>query len=255
MSSVARPLPLGPADIHVWLIELTADLVAEADLHILDPAELARADRFHFHTDRSRWIRSRAALRRVLGRYLALAPAMLGFELGIHGKPYLRAAEGLHFNLSHTKDMAAVAVALGRPVGIDVERVRPIDDPGFVRQVLSPAEHAFWLTLPTAARPFALLRSWCAKEAYAKALGIGLGLSFTDVETALGTAAVIAAADGGLWHLRSFESEPDHAIVLAASGPIAEVGMFTLKGQEASAGTPIREMLPVASPALALFGR
>ena len=64
------------------------------------------------------------ALRRILCSYLGGDPAALAFELGPHGKPAL-AGHDLQFSFSRSGDVALVAVSRGRPVGVDVERVKP----------------------------------------------------------------------------------------------------------------------------------
>lgn len=44
-----------------------------------------------------------------------------------YGKPYWKGNQDFHFNISHTHNAIAVAVA-DSPVGIDIERVRPVND-------------------------------------------------------------------------------------------------------------------------------
>jgi len=80
---------------------------------------------------RTLWASSRGFLRELLGRYLEHDPRELRFVLGAHGKPALLspggtgAVEDLRFNLSHSGDLALVAVSAGQEVGVDIERARP----------------------------------------------------------------------------------------------------------------------------------
>jgi phosphopantetheinyl transferase len=66
--------------------------------------------------------------------------------------------------------LSAAAIARG-PVGIDVEAVEPIEPP---YAVLHADEAAFLRALPPADRPRAFARLWAVKEAYLKALRLGL---------------------------------------------------------------------------------
>ena len=60
-----------------------------------------------------------------------IPPESVELVYGAHGKPALapaHAAAGLRFNVSHSQDVAVVAFARGREIGIDVEAVRSIPD-------------------------------------------------------------------------------------------------------------------------------
>jgi 4'-phosphopantetheinyl transferase len=238
----------GPHELHVWLLDLSA-AEAETDRRLLDGPEQARAERFRFPADRSRWIAARAGLRRVLGHYLDRAPAALRFEPGRYGKPQVTGADGLRFSLSHAGGRAALALASGRPAGVDIEPIRPLDDPDLAAHILTPAERALWRACPAEDRPAALLRCWCVKEAYAKGLGIGLALPFAAVETALGTAETIAAGTEG-WQIRRPDAGPGYLMALAAPGPELALRLFKAPGLAASAGTALPESLLAAFPAL-----
>src|SRR5215203_4666663 len=81
-------------------------------------------------------------LRRVLGQYLDAEPSDGELELGERDKPRLRAGKGIEFNLSHSQNLALVAVA-ERPVGVDIELIRPRRDlPRLAERALGPEEAA-----------------------------------------------------------------------------------------------------------------
>ena len=89
--------------------------------------ERARAERFHFQSDREHFIVARGALRAILGFYLKRAPECLSFRYSSHGKPALALESGedpIHFNMSHSHGVALYAVTCGREVGIDLEFIR-----------------------------------------------------------------------------------------------------------------------------------
>ena len=117
---------LGDEEVHVWSIALDGD-VQEAD-SLLSRDERARAARLCSPGLRNRFALARAAMRRVLGLYLGADPASLTIEQGEYGKPFLRDDRLLHFNISHSEALAVLAVTRMSEVGIDVERLRFVED-------------------------------------------------------------------------------------------------------------------------------
>jgi len=119
---------IASGEAHVWRIDLElpgADI--DREFILLSADERDRANRFIFKKDRNRYIAARSALRRTLGRYLQDDPAELRFTYGSHGKPSLHSAcnpQNLRFNLSHSGEVALIALAVATEVGIDVERIR-----------------------------------------------------------------------------------------------------------------------------------
>lgn len=184
-------LTLGPGDVHVWS-ESLAEAPTDAS-EVLDPEELDRAERFRFARDRSRFVAHHAFTRRVLGRILGIAPADVAFRAGPKGKPELDPALGLSFNTSRSGGLSLVTVARAR-VGIDVERLRPIDDAlQLADGHFTPRERETLLAAPQARRDEAFLALWTRKEAVVKAFGLGLSapLDAFDVVGASGISPAI----------------------------------------------------------------
>ncbi|MCL2419459.1 MAG: 4'-phosphopantetheinyl transferase superfamily protein, partial [Conexibacteraceae bacterium] len=123
---------------------------------------------------------ARDAMRAILGTYLNAPPDSIEIETTPEGKPYLPTAE-LHFNLSHSRDLALVAVSKQAPVGIDLERPRHFRAPDrLARRICSEREYATLVRLGhlSVAAPEAqeqLLRLWVRKEAVLKGTGEGIG--------------------------------------------------------------------------------
>ena len=122
---------------------------------------------------------ARDAMLAILGRYVDGALDSLEIETTPGGKPYLPAVQ-LHFNLSHSRDMALVAISREAPVGIDLEHPREFRAPDrLARRICSEREYASLQRLgdPPVASPHAqrqLLRLWVRKEAVLKGTGEGL---------------------------------------------------------------------------------
>jgi 4'-phosphopantetheinyl transferase len=163
-------------EIHVWAWAFAGAIApAEEDLRVLDDYERQRTGRFHFVPDRVRYSVCHANMRRILASYLGQAPESLSFREGPGGKPELvpQAVDPLRFNLSHSKSIALLAVALEAEVGVDVEDVRPIE-PGVAERHFSAAELAGMAELRGKAWLDAFYRCWTRKEAILKAEGVGL---------------------------------------------------------------------------------
>jgi 4'-phosphopantetheinyl transferase len=194
---------------------------------LLGAEERARAERFHFARDRDRYVASHGMLRSVLGRYAGQPGPALRFAAGPHGKPALALPAGsdLRFNLSHSGDLALLAVARGREVGVDVEQVAERAWMEVARRFFSSREQSLLAELPDGARPEAFFRCWTRKEAYIKARGLGLHANLTafDVSLAPGEpAALLRAADDPVgpegWQLVDLAPAPGYAGALAVEG-------------------------------------
>ncbi|MFI1254530.1 4'-phosphopantetheinyl transferase family protein [Streptomyces netropsis] len=97
----------------------------------------------------------------------------IGREPG--GRPRLGgAAEGLHVSVSHCAGVVAVALSRLGPVGVDVERLRPLPAVALGRRWFSAAEARWLADRPALEQPAAFLWLWTHKEAIGKVRGVGL---------------------------------------------------------------------------------
>jgi 4'-phosphopantetheinyl transferase len=149
-------------EVHSWSVRL--DVAPDDYSATLADDERARSARLRFEHDRRRFIVARGALRTLLGRYLGIHPAAIRFVYNSYGKPELSPdlSSGLRFNLSHSADLALIAIAADAAVGVDVEQIRPQPDAAAIGS-LHLNDQAFF-------------RWWTRKEAYVKARGEGLEL-------------------------------------------------------------------------------
>jgi 4'-phosphopantetheinyl transferase len=223
------PIELAPDEVHVWRIDVAGSAAIDpAALETLSEAERARAARFHFEADRRRFVASHVALRGTLASYLGAQPSSLAFGDGTHGKPFVDAPErgrSLRFSLSHSGDLALVAVSLGCEVGVDIERVRPREDlAGFVARYLSPREREALERIPSGDRLRAFFETWALKEAYLKACGDGLLRELDAFDVTVGDAQPRLLevrdrpGDEARWGLRRLEPGEGYAGALAAAG-------------------------------------
>jgi 4'-phosphopantetheinyl transferase len=215
--------------VHVWRAFLNAD-GSSLDRYTatLSVEEHRRARRYHFDRDRSDFVTGRGLLRRLLGRYLQVAPEQVRFLYGEHGKPALAPEHGtaLRFNVSHSDRVLLCAVTADREVGVDVERVRPLPDMDEVAAcVFTARERAVLRRLPGPERQKAFFRCWTRKEAYIKAGGDGFALPVQQIEASLepGEPARLLHVDGapdeaGRWCLRELRPAPGYVGAVALRG-------------------------------------
>jgi 4'-phosphopantetheinyl transferase len=192
---------LRAGEIHVW----RADFEESRDGGLPQP----RTPRERV---RARKRRSWAAVRIVLAGYLSCRPSDLRFERGRFGKPSLVLPHSdLEFNLSRCDDRCLIAVSRSAPVGVDLERVRPIGDVArMADRVFSPAEACAIRSEHGDARLRAFLNCWTRKEACAKAIGLGLMLPFDQFGVSTGehpepAVVTLADHDPGAWTLRALD--------------------------------------------------
>lgn len=144
------------------------------ETEVLPLQERERAARFHRAEDRRHYLAARAWVRTVLAHHAGCDPVELTFHHGRWGKPEIGWPESdLRFNLAHSSNTALLALSRGRPVGVDVEALRPdAFNAAAAALVLSRAELEFVSCAPDRHRAFLLC--WTRKEAFAKLAGVGL---------------------------------------------------------------------------------
>jgi 4'-phosphopantetheinyl transferase len=199
---------LRPDTVDLWRVSLSPSPETLPALEsYLQPPELDRSRQFRFSRDRLRYLISRGALREILSRYLGGHPSRLTFGYGPSGKPFLASPPGgceIRFNLAHCEDLALVAVAAGRRVGVDVERIREIaelDD--IMERHFTGSERSFVRAARGEDRTRSFLAVWTRREAIAKALGL-------DLQTALGPLSIPLYTPGQRVRLDSaLRSAPD----------------------------------------------
>jgi 4'-phosphopantetheinyl transferase len=166
-----------PDDVHVWLIRAVIPATDAGGLAaVLDEDERRRAARHVIDQHRRRFIAAHGVARVIIGHRLGVPAERIGWRRGPHGKPELTGTPDLHVNMSHSGDLAMLAMTDGRRCGIDVQllpdptqavrlarRFFPAEETRFVASAAEPADRV---------HRFGLL--WTRKEACVKATGARL---------------------------------------------------------------------------------
>jgi 4'-phosphopantetheinyl transferase len=176
---LAQPPKLAPDEVHVWAVPLdVSQRMYDTLLATLSLDERARAAAYRFDEPRRRYVIARGALRELLGKYLSESTAAIELTVDGNQKPRLAskyASNDLHFNVSHSGELAIVAFAVGCEVGVDVEALREVSYlEKIAHKFFHPAETREVLSAPSDLRNVAFLRCWTGKEAVLKALGKGI---------------------------------------------------------------------------------
>jgi 4'-phosphopantetheinyl transferase len=181
-AQLPRPFPRGRID--VWRLRLDEPPTEASATIILSPDEAKRANRFHFERDRIYFSQCRSTLRRLLASYLAMPAAEISFEYLASGKPRLIAAQnphGLQFNVSHSANMALIAVGSYHQLGVDIEKIRAdVDTTSLAERFFSLRERAGLQALPEQLGVSGFFACWTRKEAFLKATGEGLSFPLAD---------------------------------------------------------------------------
>ena len=238
-------LTLSANQVDIWRI----DLIGQAEeiqryRECLPQKEPARAARFYFEEHRRRFIVARAAMRQVLARYANVAPGKLVFSYGEKGKPWLAAAtqaESLQFNLSHSADIALLAVARVLTLGVDIEQVNPEFGTSEIAERFFSANEARCLqALPPDHRAEAFFSCWTRKEAYIKAIGEGFSVPLDSFEVAFGPGIPAAllqvrvdSREVARWSMYDLEVREGFKAALVAEGKDHQLRRFLWRPEAA----------------------
>ena len=168
-------------------------------------------------------------MRRVLLAHLVdAAPSELQFGESGRGKPRL-IDDGIEFNASHTGDVGVIVTGQA-PLGVDIEALdRPLDYLRFAQHSFTEEEFLDIGSCHGDDLPLAFFNCWTGKEAYIKAIGLGLSKD-------LRSFSVLCAPDtepGLRWDRESDDESRDWRFARISSGNhIATVVAY------GTAGTP-----------------
>ena len=175
-----RRASIVPDEVHIWSLILQTIpnhrwLALEATL---SSEERARASRFRFDRDRHAYVAARGLARHMLSHFAGCLPTAWQFTDDKYGKPRIvdpLPNRPLSFNVTHTDQLAAVAVTLTGDIGIDAESIAlaPADS-AITSYYLTDEEVAQVQNLPDDAKAERFIRLWTLKEAFIKATGKGL---------------------------------------------------------------------------------
>lgn len=162
--------------IHVWLLD--KEKLSPLSFNwksVLSFEEQERANRFHFDNDKQSFTLYHACKRIILAQYLNASPNEIEISFKDKGKPFLKDAP-ITFNLSHTKEMALLAVSHNIEIGIDIEKIKDTDNfMPIAKRFFHPNEYQAIEKINDREQQLTyFFKLWTAKEAILKATGEGI---------------------------------------------------------------------------------
>jgi 4'-phosphopantetheinyl transferase len=205
--------------VDVWWIPLNMSAIKGPELDsALSLEERQRAARFQFPEHATRFRLRHVALRSILARYVEQPPWEIELVTDARGKPRLAGDASVRFNLSHTGDVALLAVA-PMELGIDVETVRvdlPVED--IARFFTQVERETLREASPGEARARAFFRLWTRKEAVLKADGSGLSSSLDSLNISRCPPGLVRFPPDreNWWRVEDLNAESGYVAALAA---------------------------------------
>ena len=183
--------------IDLWLADMDHHVDDLASFRsVLTDEELAKRVGIRLERVRNHSILSRAILRSVLASYLRCDAKDIGIETEPLGKPRLGQRQTdevdnkINFNVSHSGGVLAIVVNTSGPVGVDIEKIRDVDELNSIASTLfSVDQRAALSRLQAEERLDLFFHYWVHREAVTKALGVGF-LEHVEIEYPVQTARV-----------------------------------------------------------------
>lgn len=216
VATAMADLTEGTIQVLAFNLDVSDETARELEGTLSAP-ERARAKRLVYAADARRYIVSRGVLRSVLSGILRCGPQDVTLEAGASGKPRLAGeSPAAQFNVSHSMDLALIALSVGREVGVDLEHHDPrMEWRSVARTWLSGEQCEEIDGLGPALQLPAFYSCWSRKEAILKARGGGLS----------GRQAPLSASDKSWW-VADVPVGPDHAASVASEAPRATLELY-----------------------------
>jgi 4'-phosphopantetheinyl transferase len=209
-------------------------------LQSLSAEEINKANSFPIHSDKCRYVITRAILKKLISTYLNVEENRIEFDNNSYGKPFLRDNTSLQFNCSHSSGSMAIGFVLNSDIGVDIEPLdRDINISKLETFLFTPAELEVFHSIDQKFRAEAFLNCWTRKEAILKATGHGLTQPMNELEVTFqknekfeiktGSSCLGNKAD---WFLDSFTLADNFVGAVAVRGAIESAQYINLNTLE-----------------------
>lgn len=228
---------------HIASLDLPHEFI-ERYASLLSAEERKRAQEFRTDELRRRYVASHGIIREILGE--ALETPAVEIDVTERGKPFLKNG-ALKFNMSHADDVMIVACSPSVDVGVDVEPIRPMDDPdGIVRRFFAPREWIEYSHIESDERLHSFFAAWTRKEAVLKLTGDGIAHRMRTVAVTVDhrTAPKVVECPEDFGACESFairdiaDLQPGFAAAVAARCPLLDVDVRRHHTWREAASTP-----------------
>lgn len=159
--------------------EVEEEAIYQNHYNELSAKRRKKIDQLRFRKDKRLSLCAGILLDRGLMKY-GLREKDVEIMTGENGKPYLMNHQEIHFNLSHSENMA-MAVFAASPVGCDIEFIEDVNLK-LAHRFFAPSEYNFIISQEgEEQKREAFYRLWTLKESFMKATGLGMKLPLKEV--------------------------------------------------------------------------
>lgn len=215
---------------HLWTVGTDGPVDAAIACRIqgiLSTDEQTESQRFRRARDQHQFIFARALVRLALSQYVPIPAGDWRFERNHYGKPFVAFPQvwpPLRFSISHTEGLIVCLVTRSGEAAVDAEKIEYNRDlPLVAREVFSPSELIALSGLSGWNWTTRFFDLWTLKEAYSKARGLGLSLTWRDISFELGSDNSIYASfasalndDPSVWAFWRHPLSSRHTVAVAA---------------------------------------
>ncbi len=164
--------------LEIYAVRLTGkiekNLIEQLLLHIHESKRL-KIKTFFRQDNTPKALIGDILARVVICKALGIDNSEILFNDNGYGKPLLLNYPNYHFSISHSGDWIVYA-ANNREVGIDVQKIKPVDYK-IAKRFFSPLEYHDLMNKTESEKIGYFYDLWTLKESYIKAIGRGLGAS------------------------------------------------------------------------------
>lgn len=222
-----RQPPPQADEAHVWYVHPEPDV--SPDLRnryeaVLSDDEHDRYRRFVFESARLRYLVAHVLVRTTLSRYSDVLPGAWTFSTNEFGRPEVTGpadATRWRFSLTHTEGLTAVAITSTADIGLDAERFSSREhNIDIARRFFASSEADALGSLSPDRQRRAFFDYWTLKEAYIKALGVGLSAPLQSFAFTLSDPPTVrfddpASGDPAAWQFVRLSLTEEHACAVA----------------------------------------
>jgi 4'-phosphopantetheinyl transferase len=196
--------------------DMSADELEDASRRLSMP-EQQRVNSIRLERPRQAFVLGRLLLRSTVARIAGVRPDEVGIEPESTGRPVLTGELASYFvSIAHSGWYVVVGVSK-RQIGVDVEQLRLWPpSPRLMARVCSPDELRLLEGMGDTHRAAAFMTLWARKEAYGKAIGIGIGFGLPSVTVGLSGSTISGGA--GEWRVADLDVDRHYAAAVVAQG-------------------------------------
>jgi len=216
--------------VFIFIVNLTTYINNISNCwEYLSVKEKIQANNYYTKSLSNNYIMSHGILRYILSYYTKQQPNDIEFTYNEYGKPFLKNSN-IHFNMSHSHNLASYIVALNYKVGIDIElHDNNLNIKELASLVLTQGESKHLSTLKPKEQIEFFYHLWTKKESLIKATGQGLSYPINTIEAidlSFGQGVFLTNARNELqqeWYCYELQTPKNYSGAIAIDRKIDEI--------------------------------